>query len=447
LSLVSAVVRKRSPEAGKFDGIYDGISTLYRHPDGLGDTVMPLTDTRIRSAKPAGKTYKLSDGGGMYLLVTRGGARYWRMDYRFGGMRRTLAFGVYPTVTLATARTRREEARALIATGTDPSVAKKATKRAAKLASENTFEAVAREWIGRQRSRLAPRYCALVIARLEADIFPQIGSRSIADIGAPELLQALRKVEKRGVTETARRLRQTCGQVFRYAIATGRAKDDPTPALRGALDSPGRKRGHRAMTLNEVPNFLTALEAYDGDPRTHLALRLMVLTFARTTELRAARWSEFEKLDKDEPLWRIPADRMKMKREHIVPLSPQAVTVLRELRELPGSGASPFLFQSPSREGCMSNNTMLYALYRMGYHSRATVHGFRAMASTALNEMGFRPDVIERQLAHQEQNAVRAAYNRADYLTERRAMMNRWADHLDALVGNNVVSLEKQTLS
>jgi len=193
------------------------------------------------------------------------------------------------------------------------------------------------------------------------------------------------------------------------------------------------------MPLDEVPTFLKALEAYDGDQRTRLALRLMVLTFARTTELRAARWSEIENLAGSEPLWRIPAERMKMKREHIVPLAPQAVAVLRELRALPGSDASPFLFPSPSREGYMSNNTMLYALYRMGYHGRATVHGFRSMASTALNEMGFRPDVIERQLAHQEQNAVRAAYNRAEYLNERRAMMKRWADHLDAIAGENIV--------
>lgn len=306
-----AIIRRRSLEAGKFDGIYDGISTLYRQPNGVRDTVMPLSDTRIRNAKPAAKAYKLSDAGGMYLLITRGGARYWRMDYRLNGKRRTLALGVYPTVTLAAARTRREEARVMLAEGTDPSEAKKGTKLAAKLASENTFESVAREWIGKQRTRLAARYCALVLARLEADLFPHIGSRPIADIVAPELLEALRKVEKRGVTETARRLRQTCGQVFRYAIATGRAKDDPSPALRGALGSPGRQRGHKALALNEVPNFLTALEAYDGDPRTRLALRLMVLTFARTTELRAARWSEFEKLDEDEPLWRIPADRMK----------------------------------------------------------------------------------------------------------------------------------------
>ena len=402
---------------------------------------MALTDTSIRNARATGKAFKLSDGGGMYLLVTPDGARYWRLDYRFAGKRRTLALGTYPTVTLSSARTRREEARALLAQDIDPSTAKKAIKRAAKLAIENTFEAVAREWLAIQSKRLAPRYSSLLLARLEADIFPQFGSRPIADIGAPELLEALRKVEKRGVIETARRLRQTCGQIFRYAIAAGVAKYDPSAALRGALGSPGRPRGHKAMPLNEVPIFLQALGAYDGDVRTRIALRLMVLTFARTTELRSAQWAEFESLEGNEPLWRIPSERTKMKRQHIVPLSAQAVALLRELRLLPGSEASPFLFPSPSREGYMSNNTMLYALYRMGYHSRATVHGFRAMASTALNEMGFRSDVIERQLAHQEQNAVRAAYNRAEYLVERRAMMIHWADYLGALIGENVVPL------
>ena len=401
---------------------------------------MTLTDTRIRNAKPSVKPYKLSDGGGMYLLITSDGARYWRLDYRFAGKRRTLALGIYPFVTLASARVRREEARALLTQNIDPSAAKKLTKRALKLASDSTFEAVIREWIDSQRNRLATRYRARLIARLEADIFPQIGLRPIADIGAPELLEALRKVEKRGVIETARRLRQTCGQVFRYAIATGRAKNDPTVDLRGALRSPGRPRGHKAMALGELPHFFKAISTYDGDPRTRLALRLIVLTFARTSELRAARWSEFENLEGNEPTWRIPAERTKMKHEHLVPLASQAVAVLRELRALLGSEASPFLFPSPSREGYMSNNTMLYALYRMGYHGRATVHGFRAMASTALNEMSFRPDVIERQLAHQEQNAVRAAYNRAEYLSERRAMMKHWADHLDTLVGGNIVS-------
>ena len=407
---------------------------------------MPLTDTRIRNAKPTSKAYKLSDGGGMYLLVSPEGARYWRLDYRFGGKRRTLSLGVYPTVTLSDARARREEARAALAKNLDPSAVKKAAKRAAKLASENTFEAVAREWLVKQRKRLAPRYCALLLARLEADIFPQIGSRPVADVEAPELLDVLRKVEKRGVIETARRLRQTCGQIFRYAIVTGRAKHDPAAALRGALGSPGRSRGHKAMALTELPNFVSALGAYDGDARTRLALRLMILTFTRTTELRGARWSEFENLDVEEPLWRIPAERMKMKLEHLVPLAPQAVAVLRELRALSGSEASPFLFPSPSREKYMSNNTMLYAMYRMGYHGRATVHGFRAMASTALNEMGFSPDVIERQLAHQEQNAVRAAYNRAEYLAERRAMMRHWANFVDDVPGGNVVAFKTQSV-
>jgi integrase len=245
-----------------------------------------------------------------------------------------------------------------LAKDVDPSVVKKATKRAAKLAGENTFEAVAREWIENQRNRLSPEYCALLLARLEADIFPQIGSRPITAVDAPELLDALRKVEKRGAIESARRLRQYCGQVFRYAIATGRAKHDPSADLRGALKSPGRPRGRKAMTLDEVPGFLKALEAYDGDPRTRLALRLIVLTFVRTSELRAARWLEFENLEGNEPLWRVPAERMKMKREHIVPLAPQAVAVLRELRRLPGSVASRRSASARFRWGGMTKSTV-----------------------------------------------------------------------------------------
>jgi integrase len=403
---------------------------------------MALTDTKVRNAKPKERPYKLSDGGGMYLLVTPRGSRYWRLDYRFAGKRRTLAIGVYPVVSLANARARREDARTCLAANTDPAVAKRQARRSAEYGSKNTFEGVAREWIDNQRNRLSPRYRGLLLARLEADAFPQIGARPVGEIDAPELLDILRKVEQRGAIETAGRLRQSCGQVFRYAIATGRGKHDPAADLRGALRRPGRKRGHRAMVLDEVPTFLAKLNTYDGEPQTCLALRLMILTFARTTELRAARWSEFEGLEGPEPTWRIPAERMKMKREHIVPLAPQAVAVLRKIRALPGAESSPLLFPSPSREGCMSNNTMLFAMYRLGYHGRATVHGFRAMASTALNEMGFRPDVIERQLAHQEQNAVRAAYNRAEYLRERRSMMEQWAAYLDALASGNVLSFQ-----
>jgi integrase len=320
---------------------------------------MTLTDTRIRNAKPNARAYKLSDGGGMYLLVRPDGSRYWRLDYRFAGKRRTLALGVYPIVTLSAARSRRQEARKLLVQNIDPGTAKKAAKRAGKFASENTFEAVTRGWLANQRHRLAPKYWALLLARLEADIFPQIGSRPITEIDAAELLIALRKVEKRGVIETARRLRQICGQVFRYAVASGRAKHDPSADLKGALKSPGRRRGHRAMSLPQLHNFLNGLEAYDGDVRTRLALKLIVLTFVRTTELRAARWSEIENLEGNEPMWRIPPERMKMKREHVVPLAPQAVDILRELRALPGSSASPFFFPSRSRDGHMSNNTML----------------------------------------------------------------------------------------
>jgi len=349
-------------------------------------------------------------------------------------------------VSLSNARASRENARVLLAQDIDPSAEKRVIKRAAEHANENTFEIVARAWLANQRSRLAPRYSALLLSRLEADIFPQVGSRPITDVDAPMLLEVLKKVEKRGVIETASRLRQICGQVFRYAIASGRAKYDPSADLRGALKTAGRPRGHKAMALDEVPNFLNALETYDGERRTRLALRLVILTFVRTTELRGAQWPEFENLESNQALWRIPAERMKMKLEHIVPLAPQAVSVLSELRSMSGSGASSFLFPSPSRERFMSNNTMLFALYRMGYHGRATVHGFRATASTALNEMGFRPDVIERQLAHQEQNSVRAAYNRAEYLNERRDMMKHWADYLDSLVGKNVISFKTKNV-
>jgi integrase len=260
------------------------------------------------------------------------------------------------------------------------------------------------------------------------------------------LLDVLHRVETRGAFETARRLRQSCGQIFRYAIVTGRAERDPANDLKGALRSPSRKRGHKAMPRDELPDFLTKLSTYDGDPRTRIALNMTVFTFVRTGELRAAQWSEFDDLAGTEPLWRIPAERMKMKREHFVPLAPQVVRLLRQLRALPGSQASPFLFPSPAREGCMSYNTMLYALYRMGYHSRATVHGFRALASTTLNEMGFRSDVIERQLAHEERDAVRAAYNRAEYLAERRVMMNHWADWIDTLEGGRVLTMRRALL-
>jgi integrase len=270
------------------------------------------------------------------------------------------------------------------------------------------------------------------LTRLESDIFPDLGKRPIAEIDAPELLGVLWKVENRGALEIAKRLRQTCGQVFRYAIVTGRAKRDTSADLKGALKPKGRAKHHRAMPKTELPGFLKSVLAYDGEPRTKLALQLITLTFVRTGELRGALWSEFEDLDGTDPLWRIPAPRMKMRTEHLVPLSRQVVEVLAKLRPLCGNSSN--LFPSPAKDKVMSNNTMLFALYRMGYHGRATVHGFRALASTTLNEMGFQPDWIERQLAHEERNKVRAAYNYAQYLPERRRMMEAWADYLSTLI-------------
>lgn len=407
---------------------------------------MPLTDSAIRSAKPSETPFKISDGGGLHLLVQPNGARLWRLAYRFAGKQKTLALGAYPTISLAKAREGRENAKKQLADGIDPSVKKRRERLTAKVSANTTLKGVALEWLNNQRQALNSEYADEILRRLEADIFPALGTRPIADIDAQELLQVLRRVEKRGALEQARKLRQTVGQVVRYAILTGRAKHDFTTALKGALKPKGRERHHTAMPREDLPTFLRALNTYDGDPRTAIALRLIVLTMTRTTELRAAQWSEFENLDGSDPLWRIPAVRMKMKTEHLVPLQPQAVAALAELRAMPGAGNSPCLFPSPSREGFMSNNTMLFGLYRMGYHSRATVHGFRGLASTILNEMGFNSDWIERQLAHDERDQVRGAYNSAQYLPGRRAMLQRWADWLDEAkqAGKTIVAVARE---
>ena len=397
---------------------------------------MLLTDQKVRSAKPTAVAYKISDGAGMYLLVTSRGSRYWRFDYRFLGKRKTLALGVYPAISLASARRLREEARVGLIEGIDPMLRKKQLVRL--LPYQDTFEAVARDWLKRQKQRIDARYHALVTARFEGDIFPAIGRLPIDDVGSVELLAMLKKVESRGVSETARRLRQMCGQVFRFAVSNGRAKRDPTPDLRGELSPPRGKKGYRAIPLRELTHFMAALAAYDGDVRTRIALNIQVLTFVRTREQIQARWPEIEDLDGAAPLWRIPAERMKMKTEHLVPLAPQVVDLLRELRSLPGANSSPFLFPSPAKNGHMSNNTMLYAMYRLGYHGRATVHGFRKLASTHLNEAGYAPDLIEKQLAHEERSESRAAYNRALYVKERREMMIYWAD---VVSGRNVIGI------
>ena len=386
-----------------------------------------LTELAVKSAKPTKSIRKLSDGNGLVLLVYPNGSKYWAYRYRYLGKEKTLSLGVYPEVTLVEARDKLAEARKLVADGKDPSEARKAVKRQVTISAENSFEAVGREWIAMKGHAWTPRYARYVVSRLEKDIFPKIGSRPIKDISAPELLSVVRILETRGATELPHRVLNCCGQIFMYGIATGRADRNPANDLQGALKTHVKKH-YAHLKAIELPEFLGRVAEYHGHPQTKLAVRLLMLTFVRTTELRGATWSE---IDIDNAEWRIPAERMKMRRDHIVPLSRQAVVVLKELQRL--NAQWTYVFPNPYKPfKHMSENAMLYALYRMGYHSRATGHGFRHTASTILNESGlFSGDAIERQLAHVQGNTVRAAYNHAQYLPERRKMMQWWADYLD----------------
>ena len=393
---------------------------------------MSLSDAKVRNAKPKAKPYKIADGEGLFLLVTPSGSKYWRLKYHFAGREKLLALGVYPEVSLGDARERRGQARKALAAGNDPGEAKKEAKRRAVLQAENSFETVAHEWLGQRQHEWAAITTRVKTVRLERHLLPKLGSRPITSISAPEILAVLRVVENNGTLDTARRVMQLCGQVFLYAIATGRAERNPVPDLQGALKTPVRKH-HAYLKAADLPEFLQKLDGYHGDPLTRLALRFLLLTFVRTLELRAAEWLE---MDFNKAEWRIPAERMKMRELHIVPLSRQALAVLRELQK--HTGRQRYIFPNQHQLGSfMSENTMLYALYRMGYHSRATGHGFRSTASTILNEHGFMPDVIERQLAHSERNKVRAAYNHAQYLPQRRKMMQWWADYLDQAAAKN----------
>lgn len=388
---------------------------------------MALSDAKVRNAKPLSKPFKIADGEGLFLLVVPSGGKYWRFKYHFGGKEKLLALGVYPEVSLGEAREKRAEARKTLAKGNDPGAVKRENKLQTALNSEHTFEAIAREWFAQRKHEWAEGTSRTHLKRLERHIIPKLGKRPIKEITAPEVLAMVRVVEGKGTLDTAKRLMQICGQVFMYAIATGRAERNPVPDLRGAIKTAVTTH-HAYLRAGELPEYLMRLDAYDGAIVTKLALKLLLLTFVRTTELRAANWSE---IDFDKAEWRLPAERMKMKEEHIVPLSSQAVSVLRELQNHTGNRQFIFPNQKNPFSAFMSENTMLYALYRMGYHSRTTGHGFRSTASTILNENGFMPDVIERQLAHSERNKVRAAYNHAQYLPERRKMMQWWADYLD----------------
>lgn len=391
---------------------------------------MPLTDIVVRKAKARLAPYKMADGGGMYVLVKPDGARYWRMDYRWEGRRRTLALGVYPSVSLSDAREKRDRAKKQLAAHTDPATQRKLDKIASNVASKNTFRLISREWIEKlMREGRSPRTLSKINWLLEL-AYPGIGDQPIASIIPTQLLTMLRTVEARGRYETARRLRSTCGQVFRYAIATARAERDPSADLRGALTAPKVRHHAAVVDPKGLGALLRAIDGYDGQLITLAALKLAPLIFVRPGELRTAEWSEFD-LDAGE--WKIPAAKMKMRLPHRVPLSRQAIAIVRDLRPITGHGR--YLFPSVrSVERPMSENTLNAALRRLGYSKdEATSHGFRSTAAVRLNEMGrWSVDAIERQLAHQEANAVRRAYTHAaEFWIERCEMMQVWADQLD----------------
>jgi len=396
---------------------------------------MKLTATRISKAKAAAKPYKLSDGDGMFLLVNTNGSKYWRLKYRVAGKEKLLSLGTFPDVSLATARERRADARKALAAGIDPSAQKQAEKRAQ--SESDTFEAVAREWIEARSGEWGESNKRQVTRRLERDAFPWIGTTKVHELEPPEVLRMLRRTEARGAIETSHRVKQLVGQVMRFAVATGRASRDPTQDLAGALKTK-RTRHHASITRPaDIGPLLRAIEGYEGQFVTRCGLQLAPLLFVRPGELRRAEWLEF---DLDGAEWRIPAKRMKMDAPHIVPLSTQAVEVLRELQPLTGRGRYVFP-GARSTDRPMSENTINAALRRMGYEKdQMTGHGFRSMASTLLNEQGWNRDAIERQLAHAERDNVRAAYNYAEHLDERRRMMQAWADFLERLAasGNSI---------
>ena len=405
---------------------------------------MPLTDTAVRQAKATDKPRKLSDEKGLYLLVKSAG-KYWRVDYSFAGKRKTLAIGVYPDITLADARKRRDEARKLLANDIDPGEQRKAQKTAGNERAANSFEVIAREWFARYSPNWAESHSSKLIRRLEKDVFPWLGSRPIAEITAAELLTTMRRLEQRGVLETAHRALQNCGQVFRYAVATGRAERDPTGDLRGALP-PVRGNHFAAITSpEEAGALLRAIDSFKGTLVVQCALRLAPLLFVRPGELRKAAWSEFD-LDRAE--WNIPAERMKARRAHLVPLSTQAIAILRDLHPLTGAGQ--FVFPGArDHKITMSDAAINAALRRMGYDTKTEItgHGFRAMARTILHEqMRFDRDVIEHQLAHSVPDALGTAYNRTKFIKDRQHMMQAWADYLDKLkAGADIVPFPIKT--
>jgi len=401
-----------------------------------------LTDSAVRRAKAADLPFNLYDTAGLYLTVAPTGAKWWRLKYRFGQRERRIGLGAYPDVPLAEARARRDAARALLRDGKDPGRERQAQRLRAAVAAENTFKAVADQWLAEQRPRLAPTSHKKNLWLLDL-VTSELGARPIAGITAPDVLAALDKIKARGRHETARRAKQCVGQVFAYAIEKHRAERNPVSDLRRSVAGAKPKPRAALTKPDDVGKLLRSIDGFNGQPTTLAALRLAPLVFVRPGELRRAEWLE---IDLDTAEWRIPAAKMKMREEHIVPLAAQAVAILRELHPLTARGR--FIFPSirtPNKP--MSENTVNAALRALGFDKDTmTGHGFRAMASTRLNELGWSPDVIERQLAHAERNKVRAAYNRALYMDERRVMMQAWADYLDTLrTGANVVPIRRKT--
>ena len=398
-----------------------------------------LKPIECKNAKSRDRDYKLADGGGLFLLVAKSGSRYWRLKYRFNGKEKLLSVGVYPKISLKEARIKRDEAKKLLSNGIDPSDFKKVTEKAENL---DDFEHVAREWHTKFKPSWTEDHGNRILTRLEKDVFPWIGGRPINEINAPELLTVLRRVESRGALETAHRAMQNCSQVFRYAVATGRAERDPTGDLKGALPPVRQKHLPSITEPKKIGELLRAIDGYKGHFISMCAMKLAPMVFVRPGELRHAEWSEID-LDKSE--WRIPAEKMKMRVQHIVPLSKQAKGILEEIQPL--TGKNRYVFPSVrTNSRPMSENTVNAALRRLGYSKEEmTGHGFRSMASTLLNEQGWHRDAIERQLAHAERDSVRAAYNYAEHLPERKKMMQAWADYLEGLKnGADVIPIRQK---
>lgn len=405
---------------------------------------MKLTDKACKNAKPEGKSYKRFDGGGLFLEVMPNGSKLWRLKYRYLGKERRISLGTYPLVTLAEAREGRDEIKKLLAKDIDPATAKRERKSEIVRNAENTFKAIALEWMDVQKERWSQGYTNKVKRRLEMHVFPHIGNRPIAQITPPELLECLRKVEKSGALDMAGRAREVCGQVFRFGIQTGKCERDCAADLKGALKA-GKTEHFRTIDAKEIPAFLQALDRNEARifERTRRAIRLSLLSFCRPGEIRQARWSD---IDFEEALWIIPGDKMKSRRDHIVPLSRQALVVLKEQKEEIGHINTDFVFPSQIRpKQSMSDGTVNRAIERLGFGETMVAHGVRALARTTIREkLGYESEVIEKQLAHKTKNPLGEAYDRTQFLDKRRKMMQHWADYLDAAAsGGNVVGFKK----